>query len=73
MQINQDQFWGSNVKVCVTHPVDANVAKSIRDFQQKNVCSVKSHEKIWVLIFWFPTEILNSGSHDLALLSSYIL
>ena len=51
MPTNQDQFWGSNVKVCVTHPIDANVAKSISDFQQKYVCSVKSHEKIWVFIF----------------------
>ena len=37
MPINQDQFWGSNAKVCVTYPINANVAIIISDFQQKNV------------------------------------
>ena len=37
MPINQDQFWGSNAKVCVTWPIHANVAIVIRDFQQKYV------------------------------------
>ena len=37
MPINQDQFWGSNVKVCVIYPINANVAIIISDFQQKYV------------------------------------
>ena len=37
MPINQDQFWGSNTKVCVTYPINANVAIIISDFQQKYV------------------------------------
>ena len=37
MPINQDQFWGSNAKVCVTWPIHANVAIVISDFQQKYV------------------------------------
>ena len=37
MPINQDQFWGSNAKVCVTYPINANVAIIISDFQQKYV------------------------------------
>ena len=37
MQINQDQFWGSNAKVGVTHPINANVAIIISDSQQKYV------------------------------------
>ena len=36
MPINQDQFLGSNAKVCVTYPINANVA-IITDFQQKYV------------------------------------
>ena len=35
--INQDQFWGSNAKVCVTHPIHRNIAIIINDFQQKYV------------------------------------
>ena len=26
MPINQDQFWGSNAKVCVSYAINANVA-----------------------------------------------
>ena len=37
MPINQDQFWGSNAKVCVTYPNNANVATIISDSQQKCV------------------------------------
>ena len=37
MPINQDQFWGSNAKVCVIWPIHANVAIVISDFQQKYV------------------------------------
>ena len=37
MPINQDQFWGSNAKVCVTYPINANVAIIISDSQQKYV------------------------------------
>ena len=37
MQINQDQFWGSNAKVGVTYPTNANVAIIISDSQQKYV------------------------------------
>ena len=37
MPINQDQFWGSNAKVCVTYPINVNVAIIISDFQQKYV------------------------------------
>ena len=37
MPINQDQFWGSNAKVCVTYSIHANVAIIINDFQQKYV------------------------------------
>jgi hypothetical protein len=37
MPINQDQFWGSNAKVCVTYSINANVAIIISDSQQKYV------------------------------------
>ena len=37
MPINQDQFLGYNAKVCVTYPINANVAIIITDFQQKYV------------------------------------
>ena len=37
MPIYQDEFWGSNAKVCVTYPINANVAIIISDFQQKYV------------------------------------
>ena len=37
MPIDQDQFWGSNTKVCVTYPIHANVAILINDFIQKYV------------------------------------
>ena len=37
MPIHQDQFWGSNAKVCVTYSIHANVAIIINDFQQKYV------------------------------------
>ena len=37
MPIYQDEFWGSNAKVCVTYPINANVAIIITDFQQKYV------------------------------------
>ena len=37
MPINQDKFWGSNAKVCVTWPIHANVAIVISYFQQKYV------------------------------------
>ena len=37
MPINQDQFWGSNAKVYVTYPINANDAIIISDFQQKYV------------------------------------
>ena len=42
MPINQEQFWGSNAKECVTYPINVNVAIIIdiviticySDFQQ---------------------------------------
>ena len=37
MPFNQDWFWGSNAKVCVTYPINANVAIIIGDSQQKYV------------------------------------
>ena len=37
MPINQDQFLGSNAKVCVTYPINANFAIIISDFHQKCV------------------------------------
>ena len=37
MPINQDQFWGSNAKVCVTYSINANVALIISDSRQKYV------------------------------------
>ena len=37
MPIYQDEFFGSNAKVCVTYPKNANVAIIISDFQQKYV------------------------------------
>ena len=40
MPINQDQFWGSNAKVCVTYPTNSNVAISISDSQQKYVALI---------------------------------
>ena len=53
MPINQDQFWGSNAKVWVTYPINANVAIIISDSQQKYV--VFSHEKIW----WYIKKFIN--------------
>ena len=37
MAINQDQFWGSNAKVCVIYPINTNFAIIIGDSQQKYV------------------------------------
>ena len=37
MPINQDQFWGSNAKVCATYAINANVAIKVSDSQQKYV------------------------------------
>ena len=37
MLINQDQFWGSNAKVCVTCPLNVNIAIIVSDPQQKYV------------------------------------
>ena len=37
MPINQGQFLGSNAKICVTYPINANIAIIISDFQQKYV------------------------------------
>ena len=37
MAINQDQFLGSNAKVCVTYPINTSFAIIIIDFQQKYV------------------------------------
>ena len=37
MPINQDQLLGSNAKVWVTYPINANVAIIITNFQQKYV------------------------------------
>ena len=37
MPINQDQFWGSIAKICVTWSIQANVAIIIIGFQQKYV------------------------------------
>ena len=37
MPINQDQFLDSNAKVCVTYPINDNVAIIITNFQQKYV------------------------------------
>ena len=38
MPINQDQFWGSNAKVCVSYAINANqCCYIISDSQQKYV------------------------------------
>ena len=37
MPINQDQFLGSNANLCVTYPINANVAIVISNFHQKYV------------------------------------
>ena len=37
MPINQDQFLGSNANLCVTYPINANIAIIISNFQQKYV------------------------------------
>ena len=37
MQINQDQFLGSNANLCVTYPINANVAIVISNFHHKYV------------------------------------
>ena len=37
MPINQDQFLGSNANLCVTYPINANVAIIISNFHQKYV------------------------------------
>ena len=40
MPIYQDEFWGSNAKVCVTYPINANIALIISNFQQKYVAFI---------------------------------
>ena len=35
MPINQDQFLGSNANLCVTYPINVNVATVISNFHQK--------------------------------------
>ena len=37
MPIYQDEFWGSNTKVCVTYPINANISIIISDSQQKYI------------------------------------
>ena len=37
MPINQDQFLGSNANLCVTYPINVNVAIVISNFHQKYV------------------------------------
>ena len=37
MPINQDQFLGSNANLCVTYPINANVAIVISNFHHKYV------------------------------------
>ena len=37
MPFNQDWFWGSNAKVCVTYPINVNIAIIVNDSQQKYV------------------------------------
>ena len=37
MPINQDWFWGSNAEVCVTYPINVNIAIIVSDSQQKYV------------------------------------
>ena len=37
MPMNQDPFWGSNTKLCVTYSINANVTITISDSQQKQV------------------------------------
>ena len=37
MPINQDKFWGSNTKVCVTHFINAYIAMIVSDSQQNYV------------------------------------
>ena len=37
MPIHQDQFWGSNTKVCVTYSINSKIAIIISDSQQKYV------------------------------------
>ena len=37
MPINQDQFLGSNANLCVTYPINVNVAILISNFHQKYV------------------------------------
>ena len=37
MPINQDQFLGSNAKVCVTYSINASFSITITNFQQKYV------------------------------------
>ena len=37
MPINQNKFLGSNAKVCITYPINANFAMIISDFRQKYV------------------------------------
>ena len=37
MPIYQDEFWGSNAKVCVTYPINANFAIIFSGFQQKYI------------------------------------
>ena len=37
MPVNQDQFLGSNANLCVTNPINVNVAIVISNFHQKYV------------------------------------
>ena len=49
MPINQDQFWGSNAKVCVTYPINANLAILLVIFNKKYVVLIAIRRFGWYI------------------------
>ena len=72
MPINQDKFWGSNAKVCVTWPIHANVAIVISYFQQKYVV-LKSMRRSGVISKDLLMKKLKSKVYVSFLISLYIV
>ena len=59
MPVNQDQFLGSNANLCVTNPINVNVAIVISNFHQKYVV-VKAKRRSGVISKILLTKKLKS-------------
>ena len=70
MPINQDQFLGSNANLCVTYPINANVAIVISNFHQKYAV-VKAMRRSGVISKNLLMEKLKSKVYVSFLISLY--